>query len=36
MGTQFAAVAAAIYERARETGLGQELPQEWFLQDIRT
>jgi len=36
MGTQFAAVAAAIHRRAKETGLGQELPQEWFLQTIRT
>jgi len=36
MGTQFAAVAAKIYEAARERGLGQELPREWFLQTIRT
>jgi alanine dehydrogenase len=36
MGTQFAAVAANIYETARERGLGQELPREWFLQTIRT
>jgi alanine dehydrogenase len=36
MGTQFAAVAAKIYETARERGLGQELPREWFLQTIRT
>ena len=36
MGTQFAAVAARIYETARERGLGQELPQDWFFQTIRT
>jgi alanine dehydrogenase len=36
MGTQFAAVAAQIYEAARERGLGQELPREWFLQTVRT
>jgi len=36
MGTQFAAVALKVYERAKEKGLGLELPSEWFLQDIRT
>lgn len=34
-GIEFVAVAGAIYERAREQGLGHELPTEWFLQDIR-
>jgi ornithine cyclodeaminase/alanine dehydrogenase-like protein (mu-crystallin family) len=35
-GIQFAAVAGKIYENARATGLGTELPQDMFLQDIPT
>jgi ornithine cyclodeaminase/alanine dehydrogenase-like protein (mu-crystallin family) len=35
IGIQFAAVAAAVYERARAEGLGVELPDEYFLQDVR-
>jgi alanine dehydrogenase len=34
-GAQFFAVAGLVYERARELGLGHEIPTEWFLQDIR-
>ncbi len=34
-GLQFAAVGAVAYRRAREMGLGRELPTEWFLQDIK-
>jgi alanine dehydrogenase len=34
-GVQFPAVGAHVYRRARELGLGHELPTEWFLQDIR-
>lgn len=34
-GAQFFAVAGLVYERARERGLGHELPTAWFLQDIR-
>ncbi|MGW1208942.1 ornithine cyclodeaminase family protein [Streptomyces sp. NPDC002499] len=34
-GAQFHAVAAIVYERARERGLGHEIPREWLLQDIR-
>ncbi|MFF2846554.1 ornithine cyclodeaminase family protein [Streptomyces sp. NPDC058001] len=34
-GAQFHAVAAVVYEHARERGLGHEIPQEWLLQDIR-
>ena len=34
-GAQFYAVAGLVYELARERGLGQEIPTEWFLQDIR-
>lgn len=36
MGTQFVALAALAYTRAVERGLGRELPDEWFQQDIRT
>ena len=35
IGVQFEAVAALVYERARERGLGHEIPSEWFLQDVR-
>ena len=34
-GLQFAAVGAAVYEKAKAAGAGRELPTEWFLQDIR-
>ncbi len=34
-GIQFAAVANLIYEKAKEQGVGREIPTEWFLQDIR-
>jgi ornithine cyclodeaminase/alanine dehydrogenase-like protein (mu-crystallin family) len=34
-GLQFAAVAGRAYEHARARGLGQPMPREWFLQDIR-
>jgi alanine dehydrogenase len=33
LGIQFVAVGALALERAREQGLGRELPSEWFLQD---
>ena len=33
-GTQFAAVGAAVVKRARELGLGRELPTEWFLESV--
>lgn len=36
MGTQFVAVAAVVYRKAKEQGKGEELPLDWFLQDIRT
>jgi alanine dehydrogenase len=35
IGAQFEAVAAAVYERARDQGLGTEIPTDWFLQDVR-
>jgi len=34
-GLQFAACGALAYRRARERGIGRELPTEWFLQDTR-
>lgn len=34
-GLQFASVGWQVYEKARALGLGNELPIEWFLQDIR-
>lgn len=34
-GLQFASVAGRAYQLARERGLGQPMPLEWFLQDIR-
>jgi alanine dehydrogenase len=34
-GLQFAAVAGRVYQLARERGLGQPMPLEWFVQDIR-
>jgi ornithine cyclodeaminase/alanine dehydrogenase-like protein (mu-crystallin family) len=33
-GTQFAAVGAVVLKRAREMGLGRELPTAWFLEDV--
>jgi ornithine cyclodeaminase/alanine dehydrogenase-like protein (mu-crystallin family) len=33
LGLQFAACGAAVYECAREQGLGRELPREWFTED---
>lgn len=33
---QFAAVGAKVVERARERGLGREIPTDWFLQDVHT
>ena len=34
-GMQFYSVAAKVYERAKEKGLGREIPTDWLLQDIR-
>lgn len=34
-GLQFAATGGVVYEEATKRGLGQKLPTEWFLQDIR-
>jgi alanine dehydrogenase len=34
-GAQFWALAGRIYELAKERGLGQQIPRDWLLQDIR-
>ena len=34
MGIQFAASAAIVYEEARKSGVGRELPTEWFGTDL--
>jgi alanine dehydrogenase len=34
-GIQFSSVGALCYNKAKQAGLGRELPTEWFLQDIR-
>ncbi len=33
-GTQFAALGSAVLKRARDMGLGREIPTEWFLEDV--
>jgi hypothetical protein len=35
MGAQFYPVAGALYEMAKNKGVGREIPTEWFLQNIR-
>ncbi|MBI4488786.1 MAG: hypothetical protein HY694_06840 [Deltaproteobacteria bacterium] len=35
-GVQFSMAGAFVLRRAKERGLGRELPSEWFLQDIST
>lgn len=34
LGYQFAAAGAVVYRRARERGIGRELPTDWFTQDV--
>ena len=34
-GLQFSSVGGVVYEKIKELGLGQEIPTDWFLQDIR-
>ena len=33
-GTQFAALGSAVVKRARDLGLGRQIPTEWFLEDV--
>jgi hypothetical protein len=35
-GIQFASIAGKIYERARQLGVGRDLPNDMFLQDLPT
>ena len=35
LGTQFVVVGSMIYKRAKESGMGKEIPTDWFLQDFR-
>ena len=34
VGIQFAALGACAYNGARERGLGHELPDDWFCEDV--
>lgn len=34
LGYQFAAAGALVYRRAKEQGLGHELPTDWFTEDV--
>ena len=34
LGYQFAAAGAVVYRKAREAGLGHDLPTDWFTQDV--
>ena len=34
LGYQFAAVGALVYRKARERGLGHDLPTDWFTEDV--
>ena len=34
MGVQFAAVGALVLQRARERGIGEDLPREWFTESV--
>lgn len=36
MGLQFAAVAPAVYESARDAGIGRRLPTAWFLESMKS
>ena len=35
LGEQFTAITAAVYKKAREAGLGTEIPTDLFLENIR-
>jgi alanine dehydrogenase len=35
LGVQFAAAAAVTYRKAKQAGLGVELPGDWFLEDMK-
>ena len=34
LGYQFAAAGALVYRKAKETGIGREVPTDWFTEDV--
>jgi hypothetical protein len=34
LGYQFAAAGSVVYRKARERGLGHDLPTDWFTEDV--
>jgi ornithine cyclodeaminase/alanine dehydrogenase-like protein (mu-crystallin family) len=34
LGYQFAAAGSLVYRKAKESGLGHELPTDWFTEDV--
>jgi len=34
LGFQFAAAGALVYRKAKESGLGHEVPTDWFTEDV--
>ena len=34
LAVQFTAIGAVLYRKAREAGIGHELPTEWFTEDV--
>jgi hypothetical protein len=34
MGAQFAAVGKKVYDAAKKSGAGREVPLDWFTQDV--
>jgi hypothetical protein len=34
LGYQFAAAGAVVYRKAKEAGVGHDLPTDWFTQDV--
>jgi len=34
MGYQFAAAGHVVYQKAREAGLGHQLPMDWFTETV--
>jgi hypothetical protein len=35
LGYQFAAAGSVVYRKAKQQGVGQELPTDWFTEDIQ-
>ena len=34
LGSQFAAAGSVVYRKAKERGIGHELPTDWFTEDV--